>query len=351
MSEVDLNKENPELGQQPPTTLDPEKMAEEMAKRQLDFERKEKDRKPKQDLATKEAKIMADSSKARAEMIVTQPEAAKSNPEAPKLTEAAAAKPVETPAAQPASAPAAPAQPAESAPPAEEKGMFGGIWDKIKTFFEDISKKFSSWFGGLFGSKSEEKPADSSSTANSPTSPDKPIEGPDSTAGLSGKQLAEHPQFKARAEQIAKKIHVSLSDLYAIFNIESGIDPTAINKTSGASGLIQWMPKYAPSGTTIDQIRKMTGLQQLEYVDKHFSAQADKIHSFADLYAVVFWPAAVGKPADYVFGAPDMDYAKKVAVQNSGIAKFSQRPDGLIDKAAFDRFANSKRPKDSALVA
>lgn len=334
-------KQSPEAQKPLPTTLDPEKMIEEMARQKLEFGQKVESKEAKAEIDAKKTELMAEAAKARADIVAAQP----ANPETAKAAAPEAPKPVD---------PAAPAQPADGpttapAPAEEEKGMFAGIWDKIKTFFEDISKKFSGWFGGLFGSKSEEKPADSGTATQ--TSPDKPIEGPDSTAGLKGKQLSENPQFKQRAEQIAKKIGVSLADLYAIFNIESGIDPQIINPTSGASGLIQWMPQYAPKGTTIDQIRHMTGLQQLEYVDKHFSAQAGKIKSFADMYALVFWPAAVGKPADYIFGAPDMEYAKKVAKQNSTIASFSQRPDGLIDKAAFDRFANSRRPKDSALVS
>lgn len=345
-------KQSPEAQKPLPTTLDPEKMIEDMARQKLDFSQKVESKEAKAEIDAKKTELMAEAAKARAEVLASQldkPEAAKAvTPEAPKPVDTSApTPPAETPAAAPADAGAA---------PAEEKGMFAGIWDKIKTFFEDISKKFSGWFGGLFGGKSEEKIADSGTATNPPASPDKPIEGPDSTAGLTGDALLNNPQFKQRSEQIAKKIGVSLSDLYAIFKMEGhtpgkGVDAQAINPTSGASGLIQWMPQYAPKGTTIDQIRKMTGLQQLEYVDKHFSAQAGKIKSFADMYALVFWPAAVGKPADYVFGAPDMEYAKKVAKQNSGIAKHSQRPDGLIDKAAFDRYANSQRPKDSALVS
>ncbi len=328
-----------------PTTLDPKKMIEDMAKQQLEFGQKAESKEAKAGIEAKKAELMAEAAKARADIVAAQPV----TPEAPKQAAPEAGKPAEAKApeapAQPASTPADTTPPAET-PPTKNKGMFGAILDKIQTFYEKISKKFTTWLGNLFGIENTDNPAETGQS-----SPDKPIEGPDSTAGLSGKQLAEHPQFKARAEQIAKKIHVSLSDLYAIFNLESGIDPKAINKTSGASGLIQWMPNYAPKGTTIEDIRKMTGLQQLEYVDKHFSAQADKIHRFADLYAVVFWPAAVGKPADYIFGSPNMEYAKQVAIQNAGIARFSHRQDKLIDKAAFDRFANSKRPADSALVA
>ncbi|MCC6643316.1 hypothetical protein IT411_01065 [Candidatus Peregrinibacteria bacterium] len=357
-------KQQPEISPKPSDnldveTLDPGKKAEKLAEQQLEMKQKGEKKALDADHQEKANDVQAKAAENRADVLVSTPDkpAATNDtptptPDQPTAAPADSPAPAPAPANTPANAPAVTADsPAPANAPQESKDM----WGKVKEFFSDLGDKITAFFNKLFGGKDGQPAAGSEpAAANAPaSSPDAPISGPDSTAGLTGDNLLNHPQFKERAQQIATKIGVSLADLYAIFKMEGvtrdkGVDPQAVNPTSGASGLIQWMPKYAP--VPIEDLRKMTGLQQLEFVDKHFSPHAGKIKSFADMYALVFWPAAVGKPADYIFGAPDMEYAKKVAQQNSGIAKFSQRSDGLIDKAGFDRYANSRRPKDSAIA-
>lgn len=84
----------------------------------------------------------------------------------------------------------------------------------------------------------------------------------------------------------------------------------------------------------------MSGLQQLDYVEKFFKPYFGKIRSFADLYRAVFFPASIGKPADYIFKTKSQS-AELIAKQNPAIAKASNRPDGLIDNAGFERYANA----------
>lgn len=70
---------------------------------------------------------------------------------------------------------------------------------------------------------------------------------------------------------------------------------------SGAVGLIQFMPATAKElGTTVEELAKMSNVQQLYFVYKYLKKYQARIKSFGDLYLCVFWPAAVGKPESYL---------------------------------------------------
>jgi len=100
----------------------------------------------------------------------------------------------------------------------------------------------------------------------------------------------------------------------AIVSFESGWKPEAVNPLSGASGLIQWMPATARQfGTTVEAIREMSGLEQIALAERYFEGR--KGVSARDLYLVVFYPAAIGKPDDHVvFREGEKGYA-----QNAGL--------------------------------
>jgi len=95
-----------------------------------------------------------------------------------------------------------------------------------------------------------------------------------------------------------------------------------------------------------DQIRQMSGLQQLDLVEKYFGGR--HLKSFSDLYRAVFFPAAIGKGPEYVFQVSQHKdkngnltgglSAAIVAKYNPGIAKACARPDGFIDNAGFERY-------------
>lgn len=88
---------------------------------------------------------------------------------------------------------------------------------------------------------------------------------------------------------------------------ESGrtFDASIINKAgSGATGLIQFMPKTAISlGTTVSALAKMTEEDQLNYVWKYFAPYKGKLKTLGDIYAAILWPKGVGKPDDFVYWA------------------------------------------------
>lgn len=114
------------------------------------------------------------------------------------------------------------------------------------------------------------------------------------------------PEFKAKVLEICRKLEVDPDILMAIMAFESGFDPAARNKKSGATGLIQFMKDTAIGlGTTIDALAKMSAVEQLDFVYMHYKPYAGKIHSIGDAYMVTFMPIAIGKDDKFKLGVKD----------------------------------------------
>ena len=115
---------------------------------------------------------------------------------------------------------------------------------------------------------------------------------------ISGKQNYG-PEFLAKVKRISNNLNCNYKDLLAVMNAESGIKTTAVNKSTNATGLIQFMPKTAQDlGTSVDELKKMTPVQQLDYVEKYLQKakkqvgfSSDRKISGGELYALVFRPA------------------------------------------------------------
>jgi hypothetical protein len=144
----------------------------------------------------------------------------------------------------------------------------------------------------------------------------------------------QDPDFKKKVDKVAAALGIQSNNLMAIMKQESGIDPQARNP-SGATGLIQFMPKTAIAlGTTTDELFKMDGVQQLDYVYKYFKMTGVGDGSLGELYTAVFMPKYVGYPKDTVLGqrgAPG--FSGKVYAQNSGL---DRNRDGVITKADIE---------------
>lgn len=114
--------------------------------------------------------------------------------------------------------------------------------------------------------------------------------------------------FRNRVRQIADDLRMPSPDganwLMACMAWESGetFSPSIRNGAgSGAVGLIQFMPSTAKGlGTTTDNLAQMTPEAQLEFVAKYFAPYRGRLRSLSDVYMTILWPAAVGKPEDYV---------------------------------------------------
>ena len=86
-------------------------------------------------------------------------------------------------------------------------------------------------------------------------------------------------------------------------------------------------------GTTPEALKAMSNVEQLDYVYRYFAPHRGKMNSYSDLYLVTFYPYALGKPDDFVFGSErSQAWAKTVRDQNEGI---DLNKDGVITLGEF----------------
>ena len=133
-------------------------------------------------------------------------------------------------------------------------------------------------------------------------------------------------EFLDKVVEISDKLDIDPDDLMTVMAFESRLDHKTVNPLSGATGLIQWMPETAAElGTSTEELKNMTAVEQLDYVYKYLKPYKGKLRTISDLYMSVLWPAAVGKEEDYVlFKSGTTAYR-----QNDGL---DINEDGLITK-------------------
>lgn len=122
--------------------------------------------------------------------------------------------------------------------------------------------------------------------------------------------------FTGKVKEICKYLGIDPEWLMLVMWFETAgtLDHRIVNKTSGATGLIQFMPATARSlGTTTAHLRKMSNVEQLDWVKRYLAPYRGKMKKWLDVYCAVFWPAAIGKPDDYVITSD------KVARQNPAL--------------------------------
>ncbi|MBR2069737.1 MAG: transglycosylase SLT domain-containing protein [Candidatus Gastranaerophilales bacterium] len=101
--------------------------------------------------------------------------------------------------------------------------------------------------------------------------------------------------FSAKVEEISREINCDPKDLLGMMMSESGLNPQAVNGSSGATGLIQFMPSTAKGlGTTTSALKQMSAIEQLDYVKAYFGSHQQKMEA-GDLYTQCFLPARVGQ--------------------------------------------------------
>ena len=138
------------------------------------------------------------------------------------------------------------------------------------------------------------------------------------------------PGVKEKVQEVANYLGVTPSDLYIVIGSETAgtFDSTIVNKISGATGLIQFMPKTAIGlGTTTQQLRNMSPIEQLNYVKKYYAPYRGRTKNVYDLYTVTFFPAALGKPDSYVFQTKNTS-AQTISKQNPAIANAAGKSPG-----------------------
>lgn len=133
-----------------------------------------------------------------------------------------------------------------------------------------------------------------------------------------GELVSNRAEFETKVISICKKLGIQPDWLMATMYIECTMDHTAVNVKNRATGLIQFTPSTALSlGTSVEALKAMTNIEQLDYVYKYLKPYALKIKSFVDCYFAVFFPAAIGQYSDYVLQTMGLS-ARYVASLNGG---------------------------------
>ncbi|QOH39520.1 SH3 domain-containing protein [Burkholderia cepacia] len=142
-----------------------------------------------------------------------------------------------------------------------------------------------------------------------------------------GKRVGE--EFKAKVMEISEDLRVDPDYLMSCMAFETGetFRPDIRNAAdSGATGLVQFMPSTAVGlGTTTDKLSKMTAVEQLEYVHRYFLPSKGRLRELEDVYMHILYPAAVGKPGEYVI-------ADKYVREDSGVIKIDKNGNKIINK-------------------
>lgn len=106
-------------------------------------------------------------------------------------------------------------------------------------------------------------------------------------------------EFLDKVREICQFLSIDPDWLMLVMWFETArtFDHTIVNKISGATGLIQFMPSTARSlGTTTEALRKMSNVEQLDYVKKYLTPYRGRMINWLDTYLAVFYPALIGKP-------------------------------------------------------
>jgi hypothetical protein len=151
--------------------------------------------------------------------------------------------------------------------------------------------------------------------------------------------------FINKVKELAQELKCSHIDLLACMSFETGktFSPSVKNPNGSATGLIQFIETTARSlGTSTAELARMTRVGQTDFVRNYFlTGPVRKVSNptIEDLYMAILWPAAVGRPNDFVlFTDPGEDRAPR-NVQGRRIDAYwvnrglDKNKDGRITKA------------------
>lgn len=109
--------------------------------------------------------------------------------------------------------------------------------------------------------------------------------------------------FIGKVKEICRYLVIDPDWLMLVMWFETArtFDHRIVNEISGATGLIQFMPRTARSlGTTSEALKNMSNIEQLDYVKRYLTPYAGKMKNWLDVYCAVFYPVLIGKPDSYV---------------------------------------------------
>ena len=125
-----------------------------------------------------------------------------------------------------------------------------------------------------------------------------------------------------------------LDYLVACMMFESGLNPQAVNKVSGAVGLIQFIkPTYTALGYTKEQVLSMTFAEQIrKLVEPYFKPYYRRTKTLNDMYMAILMPKYIGTPDNTGIFSEGKPYNQNKA--------FDKNKDGRITKAEACHYVN-----------
>jgi hypothetical protein len=157
------------------------------------------------------------------------------------------------------------------------------------------------------------------------------------------KVTSNREAFATKVKAIARRLGFNPNWLMALMNSETGgtfRSDTYNLAGSGAVGLIQFMPSTAQwLGTSTAALASMSNVEQLDWVEKYIVQWLQRfdmstVQNYNDLYLMIFYPVAIGKPDGWAF--PSSIYS-----QNKGM---DMNKDGVITIADFKAFIRKMIP-------
>lgn len=110
--------------------------------------------------------------------------------------------------------------------------------------------------------------------------------------------------YKQNLLRVSNLLGIPPAWLDTCIYIESKRNLQAVNTSSNATGLIQFMPATARDlGTTVEQIKQMNYDQQFDLIYLYFqkNLRGREVKRPFDIYLIIFYPAYFGHSLDTVF--------------------------------------------------
>lgn len=153
------------------------------------------------------------------------------------------------------------------------------------------------------------------------------------------------PEFLVKVIEVAQELEFDPDWLIYAMSLETGFSysPSIQNKDSKATGLIQFIEPTAKTlGTTLDALKNMSHVQQMDYVKKYFKILANegiKPKSAAETYLAIFSPEFVRTPT---FSYPSTSLSYK---QNKA---FDTNKDNKIEKSEISEIINGMKRRSES---
>jgi hypothetical protein len=156
--------------------------------------------------------------------------------------------------------------------------------------------------------------------------------------------ISYRDDFVKKVREVSNRLGIDPNWLMAIMYTESArtFSPS-IQNSIGATGLIQFMPSTARGlGTTTTELKNMSAVDQLDYVEKYLNVYKNKLKSYIDTYFAIFFPLAIGKPDNYVLQTSGLS-SSLIAKQNP---LFNTNKDGKIEVWEVKKVMLEKLPRE-----